>query len=93
MTTSRPAIGNRITEGGSVTLTCAGLLVHPDGENSRMFNCTGLDSYTPALTLCTCKFCIVATSSNYNAGPRGLSVNVIFFWTLCLIAFFNSTIL
>ena len=54
VTTSAPGAGNRFPQGDSVILTCDNSVwMFANGEVSRSFTCTGMDTISPIWTYCT----------------------------------------
>ncbi len=52
--------GNRLIQNDSVTVSCDTGLIHPNGQTSRQFVCSGLDTFLPALTVCSCMYVYLA---------------------------------
>ena len=46
VTASTPGAGNRFPQGNTVTLTCDLAWIYSNGDLTRSFTCTGLDSIT-----------------------------------------------
>ncbi len=70
VTASAPGAGNRFPQEDNVTLTCDSGWMYPNGDLSRSFTCTGMDTLIPAWTYCTGLYCYYYYSKVLKYFPR-----------------------
>ena len=57
VTESAPGAGNRFPQGDTVTLTCVdSVWMYANGDLSRSFNCTGMDTIDVVWSYCTSNY-------------------------------------